>query len=273
MHAMTIEEGDTTTAPVTSDRPDAVRARLLGPLELHAGGADRAPSTPKLLQLLAMLLIRPGKTVHVDSLVHELWTDAPPRSVRRTLHTYVHHLRRHLDPDGDGGLLVTSPPGYRLDVDPAMVDVSEFQRLHRLGRDLLDEGGNAAAAHVFRTALDLWSGPPLANIHCGPTLAAYTVYLLEHRRNARDLWIEAEIRAGRHREMLGVLRSLTTANPFDEGLHGQLIRALGLSGRRSDALASYEWLRARLEDELGVKPCAELRELHRELLSEGHPIR
>ncbi|RSM60429.1 SARP family transcriptional regulator [Amycolatopsis sp. WAC 01376] len=259
MHAMTIGPGDT--------------ARVLGPLELHIGGVDRAPSTPKLLQLLAMLLIRPGKTVHVDSLVHELWNDTPPRSVRRTLHTYVHHLRRHLDPDGAGGLLVTSAPGYRLDIDAGVVDVSEFHRLHRLGRDLLDEGDNAAAAHAFRTALDLWSGPPLANIHCGPTLAAYTVYLLEHRRNARDLWIEAEIRAGNHREMLGVLRSLTTADPFDETLHAQLIRALGLSGRRSDALATFEWLRTRLEDELGVKPCAELRELHRELLSEGHPVR
>ncbi|HET6285399.1 MAG TPA: winged helix-turn-helix domain-containing protein, partial [Amycolatopsis sp.] len=112
MHAMTIGASDT--------------ARVLGPLELHIGGADRAPSTPKLLQLLAMLLIRPGKTVHVDSLVHELWNDAPPRSVRRTLHTYVHHLRRHLDPDGTGGLLVTSSPGYRLDIDAGMVDVSEF---------------------------------------------------------------------------------------------------------------------------------------------------
>ncbi|ANN19778.1 SARP family transcriptional regulator [Amycolatopsis orientalis] len=264
---------DIATTTTAHRRPDVVRARLLGPLELHAGGADRAPTTPKLLQLLAMLLIRPGKTVHVDSLVHELWNDTPPRSVRRTLHTYVHHLRRHLDPDGDGGLLVTSPPGYRLDVDPAVVDVSEFGELLCLGRDLLAEGDDAAAAHAFRTALDLWSGPPLANIHCGPTLAAYTVYLLEHRRNARDLWIEAEIRSGRHREMLGVLRSLATANPLDETLHAQLIRALGLSGRRSDALASYQWLRARLDEELGVEPCAELRELHRELLSEGHPIR
>ncbi len=269
MHAMGTEPGDAAGT--------AVRARLLGPLELYARGADRAPTTPKLLQLLAMLLIRPGKTVHVDSLVHELWNDAPPRSVRRTLHTYVHHLRRHLDPDGAddpaAGLLVTSPPGYRLDIDPAVVDVSGFQRLHRLGRDLLAEGDAAAAAHAFRTALDLWSGPPLANIHCGPTLAAYTVYLLEQRRNARDLWIEAEIRSGRHREMLGVLRSLATANPLDETLHTQLIRALGLSGRRSDALASYQWLRTRLDDELGVEPCAELRELHRELLAEGHPIR
>ncbi|WP_410658305.1 AfsR/SARP family transcriptional regulator [Amycolatopsis sp. lyj-112] len=268
MHGMSTEPGDTANVA-------AVRARVLGPIELHSGGADRAPTTPKLLQLLAMLLIRPGKTVHIDSLVHELWNDVPPRSVRRTLHTYVHHLRRHLDPDGtdESGMLVTSPPGYRLDIDPAVVDVSEFHRLHRLGRDLLSEHDHAVAALAFRTALDLWSGPPLANVHCGPTLAAYTVYLLEQRRNARDLWIDAEISAGKHREMLGVLRSLTTANPLDETLHAQLIRALWLSGRRSDAATAYLWLRARLDDELGVEPCAELQELHRELLSERHSIR
>lgn len=252
-----------------------MRARVLGPLELHAGGADRAPTTPKLLQLLAMLLIRPGKTVHVDALVHELWNDAPPRSVRRALHTYVHHLRRHLDPEGagEGGILVTAPPGYLLNIDPAVIDVFEFHRLHRLGRDRLAAHDHTAAAAAFRAALDLWSGPPLASVHCGPTLAAYTVYLLEQRRNARDLWIEAEISGGRHRELLGELRSLATANPLDEALHAQLIRALGLSGRRSDAVASYRRLRASLHAELGVEPCAEVQVLHRELLSEGHPIR
>ncbi len=267
MLGMSIEPG--AVAPVRGG-PSMVRARVLGPLELYADGADRAPTTPKLLQLLGMLLTRPGKTVHVDSLVHELWNDAPPRKVLRTLRTYVHHLRRHLDPGGEDGLLVTSPSGYLLRIDPAVIDVFEFQRLHRLGRDLLAAHDHTAAARSFRAALDLWSGPPLTNVHCGPTLAAYTVYLLEQRRNARDLWIEAEISGGRHRELLGELRSLATANPLDEGLHGQLIRALGRSGRRSDAVASYRRLRARLNDELGVEPCTELQVLHRDLLSEGH---
>ena len=170
-------------------------------------------------------------------------------------------------------MLATDPSGYRLNVDPAVIDVFEFQRLHRIGRDRLAARDHAAAAKSFRAALDLWSGAPLANVHCGPTLAAYTVYLVEQRRNARDLWIEAEISGGGHRELLGELRSLTTANPLDETLHAQLIRALGLSGRRSDAVASYRRLRASLNDELGVEPCAELQVLHHELLSEGHPIR
>ncbi|MEU3626836.1 AfsR/SARP family transcriptional regulator [Amycolatopsis coloradensis] len=252
-----------------------VRFTLLGPLELVRDGIDYAPTTPKLLQVLAMLVMSPGKIVHIDTIVQELWANDPPRSVRTTMHTYVYQLRRCIDendlaPYGET-MLATKPPGYVFRIAPEQVDVFEFQTLQKQGRELQLRGEHAEAAKTFRSALDLWSGPPLANVHCGSVLSAYAVDLVEQRRSTLHLRIEADISAGMRHELIGELRSLVTANPLDEALHGQLIRVLGRSGRRSDALATYRQVRARLNNELGVEPCDELQILHHDLLSEGEP--
>ncbi|MFD1151043.1 AfsR/SARP family transcriptional regulator [Saccharothrix hoggarensis] len=251
----------------------AVRFTLLGPLEIRRNGVDHAPTTPKVLQLLGMLVRRPGRVVHIDSIVRELWADNPPRSVRTTMHTYVYQLRRcieenQLAPFGEP-MLVTKAPGYVLRISPEQVDVFEFQALQRRGRELLDHGRFAEAARCFRAALDLWSGSPLGNVQCGQVLSAYVLELTEERRSTLHLRIEAEIGAGAHHELIGELRSLISRNPMDEALHSQLMRVLGRSGRRSDALAAYRQLRARLNGELGVEPCDELQVLHRNLLCEG----
>lgn len=248
---------------------------LLGPLEMVRDGIDYAPTTPKLLQVLAMLVMSPGKIVHIDTIMQELWADQPPRSVRTTMHTYVYQLRRCIDendlaPFGET-MLATKPPGYVFRIDPSQVDVFTFHALQKQGRELRERGRHAEAAQAFRSALDLWSGPPLANVHYGPVLSAYAVDLVEQRRSTLHLRIESDIAAGLRHELIGELRSLVTANPLDEALHGQLIRVLGRSGRRSDGLATYHRLRARLNDELGVDPCDELQVLHHDLLSEGEP--
>lgn len=250
-----------------------VRFAVLGPLEARCGDVDLAPSRPKILQLLAMLVIRPRRIVSVDSIVGELWPNEPPRTARTTLNSYVYHLRRRIDRDpatpAGESLLATRAPGYALRIEPAQVDAHVFAALLRQARDLHDQGCHAEAAEACRGALGLCTGPPLANVPCGPLLTAYTMEILEELRTARHLLIEAEIAAGRHRGLIGELRSLIAENPLDEALHGQLMVALGRSGRRSDALAVFRQLRGRLAVELGVEPCDMLQLLHHDLLSEG----
>jgi len=258
-----------------TDEPDSdgVHFTVLGPMEVLRDGVDYAPTTPKVLALLAVLVMRPGKMVHIDTLIRELWSDNPPRTVRTTLHTYIYHLRRcieqnRLAADGEK-MLATKQSGYTFHINPSQVDTYRFVRLQQVGHEHQDTGDHAGAADAYRAALDLWSGSPFANVHCGPVLSAYRTELLEQRRSVLHLRIEAEIGSGRHRELIGELRSLTTGSPLDETLHGQLMRALGRSGRRSDAMAVYRRLRMRLAGELGVEPCDDLQSLHRELISEG----
>lgn len=257
------------------DTPEPVTFKVLGPLEVIRDGVDHAPTPPKVLHLLAMLVIRPGKLVQTDSITYEMWASKPPRSARKTMHTYVHHLRRWIRETGlaedPEAVLITKAPGYLLHIEPEQLDAVVFERLYWTGRDLFRRAKFVEASRCFRTALGLWAGPPLANVQCGEVLSAYGVELTEHRLDAQRLRIEAEINGGRDRELIGELRALVATNPLDEGLHAQLIRVLGRSGRRSDAMASYHQLRTRLNQELGVEPRDELQRLHRQLLTDGEP--
>ncbi|MQA07485.1 MAG: SARP family transcriptional regulator [Pseudonocardiaceae bacterium] len=262
--------------PPSSAGDNQLEFRLLGPLEALKHGQDCAPTAPKTLQLLAMLLLRADKIVQIDSIIQELWADEPPRSARTTMQTYVYQLRRFIEKNrrtgtDDNMQLLTKLPGYVLRIDTARIDVYVFQRLCQQGHEQIQRGQHNEAARTLRTALSLWSGPPLANVDCGPWLSAYAVELQEQKRNAHHLRIQAEIEAGMHRELIGELRSLVTSNPFDEGLHGQLIRVLDRSGRRHDALAAYRTLRATLNKELGLEPCTELQRLHHQLLTADRP--
>lgn len=255
------------TAP--DQRDDVPACTILGALEIRHGGVDHAPRGPKVLQLLGLLLVRPGRVVSTDAIVEELWGDRPPPSVRGTMQTHVYHLRRALQgctPLGGEPLLVTRPPGYLLRVHPDQVDVTAFRRLCRAGGELLADGRPAAAAHTLTRALALWNGRPLGNVDCGPVLSRAVVELREQQRAARHLRIEADLARGAAHELTGELHALCAAERLDEGLHGQLVRALAGAGRRSEGMAVYRSLRTRLVSELGVEPSAELQRVHRELL-------
>lgn len=258
--------------PGTTPTAGAVTFTLLGQMEVLKNGVDHAPTAPKVLQLLAMLVIRPGRVVPIDAVIDELWGDRPPRSVRRTMQTYVYHLRRCIEQHGLASdadeMLATRPPGYVLRIPTSRVDVSHFRRLVEDGRAMLAAGRPADAVRTLQAALDLWSGPPLANVTCGRLLSGYVLDLQEQRRNAQHLRIEAAMACGAHRELIGELRSRTTVDQLDEVVHGQLMRVLARSGRRLEAMATFRELRSRLTGELGVEPCEQLQSLHQQLLSD-----
>ncbi|SBT66113.1 DNA-binding transcriptional activator of the SARP family [Micromonospora sediminicola] len=252
-----------------------VRFNLLGPLEIVADNGRAATlSTPKVCQVLALLLIRPNEIVSVGALVEELWADHPPRSAVTTLQTYVYHARRIfaqqelVRPDRE--LLVTRPPGYLVDVTEDEVDAAVFIRLTRRGRTLLDDGRLEEASRVLREALDLWRGAALANVSAGTVLRGQITHLEELKIRAIELRMEAEQRLGRHRELIPELRALVCAYPLNEWFHAQLITALNRSGRRAEALQAYHDLRRILDEELGVLPTPEVQQLQLELLNIGH---
>jgi DNA-binding SARP family transcriptional activator len=246
---------------------------LLGPLEIRKGDVDHAPTAPKVLQLMAVLVLNPGRVVHVDTIVRELWDGRPPRSVRTTMQTYIYQLRRCIDEHGLAEdaehMLGTRAPGYVLRISPEQVDVERFRRLAHEGRAHVAAGRNEAAGCSLEQAVALWSGPPLANIACGPVLSAHAVDLQEQLRDVRHLRVEAAIARGTHRELVGELRVRASVDPLDEDLHGQLIRVLARSGRRSEAMSTYRDLRNRLVGQLGVEPSSALQSLHLDLLSDA----
>jgi DNA-binding SARP family transcriptional activator len=90
--------------------------------------------------------------------------------------------------------------------------------------------------------------------------------LEESRLCALDQRIEADLRLGRHRELLAELTVLVSRYPTHESLCGQYMLALYRSGRRGEALDAYQRLRATLVRSLGLEPSAALSKLQRSIL-------
>ncbi|MEU0656418.1 AfsR/SARP family transcriptional regulator [Streptomyces albogriseolus] len=253
---------------------------VLGALSVRENGISVTPTAPKPRQVLALLALQADQVVPVRTLIDELWGERPPRSARTTLQTYVLQLRELIsaalrrDPENTAGrtakdVLVTLPGGYLLNTSDGTSDVREFERLAGLGYRAMDADDFAGAARHLRDALGLWTGGALADVQTGAQLEIETRRLEETRLCALDQRIEADLRLGRHRELLGELTVLVSRHRTHENLHGQLMLALHRSGRRSEALEVYQRLRNALVRELGLEPSAGLRRMQRSILMSG----
>ncbi|MEV7889035.1 AfsR/SARP family transcriptional regulator [Streptomyces sp. NPDC002817] len=256
---------------------------VLGALAVQENGVSITPTAPKPRQVLALLALHADRVVPVSALVEELWGATPPRSARTTLQTYVLQLRELIavalekdepeSAEGQGArrtakdVLVTMPSGYLLSSGGGRADVVEFERLAGVGYRAMDAGDFPGAARQLREALTLWSGTAFADVQAGAQLEMEIKRLEESRLCALDQRIEADLRLGRHRELLAELTVLVNRYRTHESLHGQFMLALYRSGRRGEALEVYQRLRATLVRDLGLEPSAGLRRLQRSILT------
>lgn len=243
-----------------------MRFSLLGPVEVH-DNADRpvTVSAPMQRAVLAALALRDNRPVSSAALVAALW-NTPPASAHASLLNYIARLRRVLGPEL-GGRIRSGSVGYTLEVRGAdELDLLEFGAAQQQGLAAVRAGDWPLASVALGRALAVWRGEPLADLRT-------TGDLLEARRRLEGLrvdavqWrIEADLRTGRHEQVMVELRELVTTHPMDERFHAQLMLALYRSGRQAEALRAFADVRTLLVTELAVEPGAELQLLHQRIL-------
>ncbi len=252
-----------------------VDIEVMGALSVRENGVSIVPTAPKPRQVLALLALHADQVVPVTALVEELWGSKPPRSSRTTLQTYVRQLRELIDEALSRGgnerctpkdILATVPGGYRLETRNGTVDFREFERRAGAGYRAMDAEDYSGAARRLADALSLWTGPALTDVQAGMRIDMEARRLEEARLCALDQRIEADLRLGRHRELLPELTVLVNQYRMHESLHGQFMLALHRSGRRGEALDVYQRLRNTLVSELGLEPSAALSRLQRSIL-------
>jgi DNA-binding SARP family transcriptional activator len=249
----------------TSERGGTARFRILGPLEFRSGETWSGIGAPKWRALFAALLLNHGRVVSTERLIDELWGDEPPAKPSNLVATYVHRLRGLIG-DPDGRVLVTRAPGYQVVVGPDELDAACFARLVAAGRKALAGRDAARAVELLTEALDLFRGPPLADVPPSDLVTSEAGRLEESRVAALGLRVEAEIESGNAAGAVGELLRLTADHPLREELWALLMRALRAAGRQAEALEAYERARQVIGDELGVDPGPNLRQLHQEIL-------
>ncbi|MGI5183679.1 BTAD domain-containing putative transcriptional regulator [Dactylosporangium sp. CA-152071] len=232
---------------------------VLGPVRVWRSDAEVDLGAPQQRSVLAVLLARAGQPVGLTEIVDVLWGEDPPASAVNAVHRSVGMLRRALEPDlatrSAGRWLTRAGGGYRLDGDADTVDLLRFRRLLTQARA---DGDARSRAALFGQALDLWQGPVAgtvaAEIRGLPVFAALD---REYEATAREA-ADAALAAGAPAVVLRAVEAAADRAPLDEALQARLMLLLAATGQQAAALRRYDTVRARLRDDLGLDPGAEV---------------
>lgn len=231
----------------SADDGARVSLEVLGPLVVRRGRVPLELPTDAA-RVIHRLGLTPGVPVSEEALA-EL-TDEPVPVTIAALH-------RTLGTD----LIIDSEAGYELHATPDTLDLARFREL--------------AAAGRWAEAARLWQGGPgLPAGDRSPELARlvaalreeYAGVLLSAARTAREAADRAAVEA-----VLPALRALAADLPLHEPAHAELIRTLAASGRQAEALATYDAVRTRLSEDLGLDPSPVLTGAYGSILGSGQP--
>jgi DNA-binding SARP family transcriptional activator len=214
--------------------------------------------------LLAYLACRRGRPVTRDELIDLLWPSDPPALPHDVLGSLLSKLRRALGPGvivGRHDLTFVLPEGAQIDLE--------------IATDALEHAEMALAAGDAGLAFDR------ARMARGQTEGGFlpgldNPWVEERRREVGDLRLRAlECIAGAGVALGGAelaageraARQLISTAPLNEYGPRLLMEILASRGDVAAALQTYDGLRVRLRDELGVAPGPAARALHERLLA------
>ena len=247
--------------------PRGLSFHVLGRLEAYYDGVELGLGPRKQRAVLAVLLLNANHVVSTERLIDDLWGESPPSTARATLQVYVHGLRKALS-DG-GATLHTRAPGYVLELEAGALDLDRFSQLRAEARESVDPERRATLLHE---ALMLWRDAPLPELRTEPFSTAAVAQLDQLRFATLEERIGADLDLGREAVLVTELESLVAEHPYRERLRAQLMLALYRSGRQADALDAYKAGRRVLQEDLGLEPGKELRELEAAILRQDEAL-
>ncbi|GAB7045956.1 AfsR/SARP family transcriptional regulator [Catenuloplanes indicus] len=241
--------------------------RVLGPAGFSDGTRPVRIEAGKP-RLIALLLMTSGnRVVTTEALVDEVWRGRPPASAPANVRTYLSRLRRLLP-----GRVTATPAGYRFEVAPGELDLTEFTALVAAARARSTREPEAARADL-RAALALWRGEPFAGEAAGPVLEARAAAARDDYLSAVELYSELLMRGGEPGAAQALLRDCIREHPLRERLRSLYVLATYRNGDPAGALGAYRETRTVLAAELGIDPGPELVAVHRAVLRRDPGLR
>ena len=150
----------------TQSRPSRVSFHVLGPVTVTLGGSELKITAPRQRALLANLLVNANQTMSTSKLIDGLWGGSPPQHPESALHIVVSRLRRALDVVAPR--LIRDSSGYRMELDPAELDLTRARALLADAQRAMRVGDAAHAAVALESALGCWTGEALGDVASFP---------------------------------------------------------------------------------------------------------
>lgn len=240
-----------------------VGIRVLGSVDCVGDEGVVWLGAPKQRRLLAALAAHAGEERSVDALMEAIWGSEPPPSALKLLRIYISQLRKALPPPAQ---IITGGSSYVLDLGGGTVDADVFENLLAQARGASRAGNAALSAVLLKRAMRLWRGAAYAEFAYEDFARGDAERLEELRLAAQEELIDAQLSLGEHRGVLPDALALVREHPTRERPHQLTMLSLYRCGRHSEALELYTTLRRRLDEELGLEPGVELRDLQGRIL-------
>ena len=246
----------------------SVDVLVLGPVAIaDERGTLQLPA--KVRQLLAALAVRHGRACQVDEIIDALWGETPPVSAPKLLRIYVSQLRKALPPSV---AVETTSGAYALHLPEDSLDAGQFERLLDEAEIARANGNPVLVAALTEEALALWRGHAYGDLAYREFARGEAERLEELRLTALEFKLEALLQLGRDEQVRAEARALASEQPLRELVCRFEMLALYRSGRQAEALDVYAALRRNLDEEVGLEPSAELRELQRRILNQDRRL-
>jgi len=239
--------------------PAPLRVVMLGGLRVWQGSRriDRgALRRRRAGELLALLLLAPGRSLAFEAIAEALWPDKDPAGAQALFHHATSALRRALEPDlpdkfasrylevEEGRAALHLPPGSTLDCE----DFAAHCRRGEWEAALALSGGELLPEFAYAD----WATMPRQQVarECQRALLAVA---------------QAGLAQGAFQAAIDACHRLLALEPWHEQAVELGMRACLALNDLTGARRLYRELEKRLHDELGVAPQAELQALYRAL--------
>ncbi|HEX5691799.1 MAG TPA: BTAD domain-containing putative transcriptional regulator, partial [Roseiflexaceae bacterium] len=238
--------------------------RLLGPLQIHYGGAPASLESNKVRALLAYLAAQPARPHPRASLTGLLWPELPDDAARHNLRQALANLRLALgEREARVPLLRIDREVVQLNPDADVaIDLATFTGLlaecnahaHRRLETCV------ACMRRMEQAVEQYRGGFLEGFFLDDSVA-FEEWAIVMRERLHHQALGALGHLAAYHERRGAYADAhryairqVELEPWREEAHRQAMRALYQDGQRGAALAQYERCRAILQAELGVEP-------------------
>lgn len=221
----------------------------------------------KACMLLCYLLINQQYSQSREKIAAVFWGDSPGLIARKNLRHTLWELRQKLQSVGaspDRYLFTSEDHIAFLNSDNCWLDIEVFEAAISSCQFLPAAELTHECATRLEKAIDLYIGDLLEN--------NYEDWCLYDRERLRSLYLKALSQllrfhsiSGNYERGLHYGHLFLAKEPTSELVHRQVICLYWLSGDRTSALAQYHRCRQILQEELGVSPIEDTRQLYEQM--------
>ena len=216
--------------------------------------------------LFKYLLTHHDKPISRDLLMEMLWPNADPDAARNRLNVALHGLRHAFRLTTETPIVLFEENAYRLNPDLQLwLDVEDFVRHVRVGRNLEESGDIARAVVEYELAAGLYQGDFLEE-------DVYDDWTILTRERLRGDYLDILDRLSRihfaqaQYSICGTLCKLILARDnCSEPAHRRLMRCYARQGQPHLALRQYQVSFDALHEELNVTPASATTELYEQI--------